>query len=52
VQLASALAYVHGLRVIHRDLKTANVFLTEEDGPRGGLNVRLGDFGISRLLSS
>ena len=52
VQLASALAHVHSHRVLHRDLKTANIFLTEDDGPRGGLDVRLGDFGISRLLSS
>jgi len=52
LQLASALAHVHSHRVLHRDLKTANVFLTEDDGPRGGLDVRLGDFGISRLLSS
>ena len=52
VQLASALAHVHSHRVLHRDLKTANIFLTEVDGPRGGLDVRLGDFGISRLLSS
>ena len=46
-QLAAALAHVHSQRVIHRDVKTANIFLTEGDD-----SVKLGDFGISRLLSS
>ena len=46
-QLAAALAHDHSQRVIHRDVKTANIFLTDGDD-----SVKLGDFGISRLLSS
>lgn len=45
VELADALAYVHGRRVIHRDLKPANVLLTPGARPR----PRLADFGIVRL---
>ena len=45
-QLASALQYCHARRVLHRDLKTGNIFL-DGDG-----NVKLGDFGISRALST
>ncbi|KAI6658159.1 Serine/threonine-protein kinase Nek11 [Oopsacas minuta] len=45
VQLAIALNYIHQLRIIHRDLKTRNVFLRRN-------KVKLGDFGISCILKS
>ncbi|CAG5121379.1 unnamed protein product, partial [Candidula unifasciata] len=45
-QLTSALAYIHDFGIIHRDIKTLNIFLT-----KAGL-VKLGDFGISRFLES
>ena len=44
-QIASALCHAHERRIIHRDVKPSNVFLTA-DG-----QARLGDFGISRALS-
>ena len=43
-QLASALAYVHEHRVVHRDVKPDNVLIT----PDG--RVKLADFGISAPL--
>jgi len=43
-QVVLALEYVHSRRVLHRDLKSQNVFLT-----RSG-EVKLGDFGIARVL--
>lgn len=44
-QLVLALKYVHDLQIIHRDLKSQNVFLTISQV------VKLGDFGIAKKLS-
>ena len=46
VQIALALEYVHSKRVIHRDIKTQNIFLT------GNNTVKIGDFGISKVLET
>lgn len=46
VQICLALEYVHGRRVIHRDIKTQNIFLT------GTNTVKVGDFGISKVLEN
>ena len=46
LQVVSALRFVHSRKILHRDLKAQNVFV----GTDG--NVRLGDFGVSKLLES
>ncbi len=45
-QLTTAIAYCHSKRVLHRDLKPGNVFLTATN------QVKLGDFGIARVLEN
>ena len=46
LQICLALKHAHDRRILHRDLKPQNIFLTRKNF------VRLGDFGISRVLSN
>lgn len=47
VQICLALKHIHDRKVLHRDLKSQNVFLTSNRRI-----VKLGDFGIARVLTS
>ena len=49
VQIVMALHYVHSKRILHRDLKTQNIFITKARDGQMGL-VKLGDFGIAKVL--
>ena len=48
-QAASAFAYAHARGVVHRDVKSANLFMLE--GANGKLHAKVLDFGIARLAS-
>jgi len=43
-EICLAIEHVHAKKILHRDLKTQNIFLTKTK------QVKLGDFGISRIL--
>ncbi len=43
-QILSSLKYLHSYRVIHRDLKLGNCFLSEK------MELKLGDFGLATKL--
>ncbi|XP_063426870.1 serine/threonine-protein kinase Nek9-like [Mytilus trossulus] len=45
-QLASALSHIHGHDIIHRDVKTLNIFMSKSS------LLKLGDFGISKVLET
>mmetsp|Transcript_15289 Transcript_15289/g.19583 ORF Transcript_15289/g.19583 Transcript_15289/m.19583 type:complete len:695 (+) Transcript_15289:110-2194(+) len=46
VQICGAMQFVHSRHILHRDLKTNNIFLTDRNV------VKLGDFGIARILET
>jgi len=48
-QVCSALHYIHLQKIMHRDVKPANVFISGE-GELGHCTVKLGDFGIAKMI--
>ncbi|KAF2717429.1 kinase-like protein [Polychaeton citri CBS 116435] len=44
IQICGAVKYLHHRHIVHRDLKTGNLFLDEN------MNVKVGDFGLAALL--
>ncbi|XP_060925936.1 serine/threonine-protein kinase Nek4 [Limanda limanda] len=46
VQIAMALQYMHERNILHRDLKTQNIFLTKTN------IIKVGDLGIARVLEN
>ncbi|KAG9515948.1 Pkinase-domain-containing protein, partial [Aureobasidium melanogenum] len=46
IQVSGAVKYLHARNIVHRDLKTGNLFLDEK------MNIKVGDFGLAALLVS
>ncbi len=46
VQLCFAVKYIHDKKILHRDLKSSNIFICSNG------NIKLGDFGIAKVLKN
>jgi NIMA (never in mitosis gene a)-related kinase len=44
IHMVRALKVLHQMKIFHRDLKSANVFLTKDGG-----NAKLGDLNVSKV---
>ncbi len=46
LKITIGLAAIHNLKILHRDLKTLNIFLTKD------LDVKIGDLGVAKILTN
>ncbi len=46
IQIVSGISYMHDQHILHRDLKTANIFKTKHNC------LKIGDFGVSKIMST
>lgn len=45
IQICLGLNYIHNKKILHRDLKTMNIFLMKDE------RVRIGDLGVAKVLN-
>jgi len=45
IQMCIGLNYIHSKKILHRDIKSLNIFLTKEG------DIRIGDLGVAKILA-
>lgn len=45
IQTSIGLTYLHKMKILHRDIKSMNIFLSKDQ------HVRIGDLGVAKVLS-
>lgn len=46
IQICSGLDYIHKNKILHRDIKTLNIFLNKNE------EAKIGDLGVAKILTS
>ena len=46
IQICIGLEYLHSRQILHRDIKTLNIFLSADD------SVRIGDLGVAKIMNN
>ena len=46
IQICIGLYHLHSNKILHRDLKTLNIFLTKEN------KIKIGDLGVAKILDN
>ena len=49
-QIASGLRYLHGLGLVHRDIKPQNILISSSSSSRGRYRMLISDFGLCKKL--
>ena len=49
-QIFSAINYAHNMNIIHRDLKPENILIVKRNKKNNYPNIKVGDFGMIKLL--
>jgi NIMA (never in mitosis gene a)-related kinase len=45
IEMCLGLLYLHSNKILHRDIKTINMFLTKDDC------IKIGDLGVAKMLN-
>lgn len=51
LQIILGLYYLHKKNILHRDLKSANVFLNK-DSSSANYHLKIGDLGVAKLMDT
>mmetsp|Transcript_2907 Transcript_2907/g.374 ORF Transcript_2907/g.374 Transcript_2907/m.374 type:complete len:129 (+) Transcript_2907:262-648(+) len=46
IKMCIGVEYLHSLNILHRDIKSMNVFLSNDD------DIRIGDLGVAKVLNN
>jgi len=45
IEMCMGMQYLHANKILHRDIKTINMFLTKDD------KIKIGDLGVAKMLN-